>query len=261
MKHMIIKLLYACIIGYLVLCVLVFVLGNKLTFPAPKPSYSDSKQIIKLALPDGNEISALFFRNPSSKYTILYSHGSREDLGRIKDRLKAYQEKGYSIFAYDYPGYGTSEGKPNEENINDSIFQAYNYLTKSLKIPPQQILVYGRSLGAGPSLELASNHPVGGVILEGAFMSAFRTPVYYPIMLWDIYKNHHKIGRINAPLLVIHGKSDRLVPFSHGKSLYQKASQPKENYWIEGAGHNNILKVSGTQYWKRLSQFTRTLNK
>ena len=93
-------------------------------FPAPHPSYSNNEDIIKLELPSGEKISGVYLEAEGGEYTILYSHGNGEDIGYIYRHLVEFRERGYSVFAYDYPGYGTSKGKPNEASLYESIFAA-----------------------------------------------------------------------------------------------------------------------------------------
>ncbi len=100
------------------------------------------------------------------------------------------------------------QGKPSEGNAYRDIDTAYNYLTQTLRIPSERIIVYGRSVGGGSAVDLAGREALGGLILESSFTSAFRVIVPFPILPFDKFANIDKIERVNCPVLVIHGKAD-----------------------------------------------------
>jgi abhydrolase domain-containing protein 17 len=137
------------------------------------------------------------------------------------DRLNKW---GFSVFAYDYRGYGTSDGSPSENNAYQDADVAYSYLTKELKIPPQQIIIYGQSLGGGAATELAAKHPVAGLILESTFTSAFRVVVPIPILPFDKFTNRDKLSRVRCPVLVMHGEADDVIPLQHSMPRHQNLS-------------------------------------
>ncbi|MFS8924385.1 alpha/beta hydrolase [Synechococcus sp. B60.1] len=225
----------------------------------PRPaSYQDGEAILKLTTADGLQISAVYLPNPAATYTLLYSHGNAEDLGDILPRLRKLQQGGFSVLAYDYRGYGTSEGIPSEAGAYKDIEAAYAYL-RDQGIPPGRILLYGRSVGGGPSVYLAAQKPVGGLILESTFVTAFRVLTRIPLLPFDRFDNLSRIAQINCPLLILHGTQDRLIPFWHAEALYQAARDPKRLVPIEGADHNNLLQVAGERYLPILHQFVTEL--
>ncbi len=135
------------------MCLFVLLVSDGMIF-LPQPSrYQDSSAIIKLTSGDGITISAVYLPSSQSGYTILYSHGNAEDLGNIQPVLQHLHQIGFSVFAYDYRGYGTSRGRPSERNAYKDIDSAYNYLTQQLGIPPERIIAYGRSVGGGPAVD------------------------------------------------------------------------------------------------------------
>ena len=252
-------MLSSLLLLYLALNGFAYFFSERLIFLPPTPTYQDTADILKLTTQDGEQISAFYLPNPDATYTILYSHGNAEDLGRIRQRLANLRTLGFSVFAYDYRGYGTSQGKPSEQNALQDIEAAYAYLTNHLKILPETIVLYGRSLGGGPSVHLASRHPVAGVILESTFTSTFRVVTQIPILPWDRFNNLAKIDSVHGAVLFIHGTDDRVVPFHHSQVLYQRAKQPKHFVSIQGAGHNNLLEIAWEQYDKALNTFTHML--
>lgn len=248
--------LAVCYIG-LILFALFF--ANKLIFPAQPATYGKDDSHIKLKTAQGEEVVAIHLPHQDAKYTILYSHGNAEDLGDIRPHLERLQALGFSIFAHDYPGYGLSSGTPSEEGCYGSINAAYAYLKEQLKVSPENIILYGRSLGGGPSVDLASRELIAGVILRGTFSSTFRVMTKRKLVPWDVFDNIAKIHKIDAPLLIVHGDQDRTVPYSHGVALYKKAKEPKTLVTIEGAGHNNAVDLAGPKYWNAIHSFGQSL--
>lgn len=233
--------------------------SHPMIFPAPKPSYEDSESIIKLTLPDGSLISARYWHNPEAEYTLIYSHGNGQDLGRIENLMEQFHKSGWSVLAYDYPGYGTSQGIPSEEGCYAAIDAAYDYLTKTHRVDPQNIVLYGFSLGSGPSTDLALRKPVRGLIVEGAFVSIFGVYTRYNPLPWNIFNNICKVEEISVPTLFIHGTEDEIVSFWNGKALYETARGPKMLFWAEGAKHNNLITFAGERYWKTIETFIASL--
>lgn len=243
------------IIAYVALALFAYFCSDLLIFPVPKSHYQDTSQIIKLKTRDNALISAIYLPQKNAHYTILFSHGNAEDLGTKMPFLKKLQEHGFAVLAYDYHGYGTSEGKPSEQNIYHDIDAAYNYLITTLKVPAQKIIVYGYSLGGGPTVDLAIRQPVAGIILEAPFVSAFRVLTYYPLLFFDKFENLKKITKLKAPLLIMHGTKDRTVPFWHGVALDHAAISVKQHLWITNADHQNILELAGDVYWQTINNF------
>ena len=166
---------------------------------------------------------------------------------------------GFSIFAYDYHGYGTSGGKATEQNAYEDIDAAYNHLTQVLRVPSDRIIAHGRSLGGAVAIDLASRKPLGGLVVESSFVSAFRVVTGYRIFPFDKFRNADKIKAVRCPVLVIHGRQDEVIPFWHGERLFELANEPKMNFWADGAGHNNLKPVAGPEYVRALKAFTESL--
>lgn len=259
MLNVVLTILSALAAAYLGLMVMTWLVADAIMYPVPPPSYTDAPDQPKLPSPDGNKITAVFMENPQATHVLLFGHGNKMDLGTAEDRLRQYQAHGWSVFAYDFPGYGTSTGSPSELGCYAALASAYAYLKDIKGIPPEKIVLYGLSLGAGPAVDLASREPVGGLILEGAFLSAFRVITRWRILPWDRFENIAKIGKARAPLLSIHAKEDQTVPFIHGRLLNEKHRGPKQHLWVANAGHNNILEVAPVEYWDALERFRQSL--
>jgi fermentation-respiration switch protein FrsA (DUF1100 family) len=246
-------LIYASIGLYL------FFFADKLIFLPDSSSYPDHDNILKLTTTNQIQIAVRYLPNPQANYTILYAHGNAEDLGEIEFRLQQLQQQGFNVFAYDYPGYGISTGKPTEKNVYLAIDTVYDYLINTLQIPAHQIIVYGRSVGGGSALELAAKNTVAGVILESTFTTPFRVVIPFPIFPFEKFDNVKKIQNINAPVLVIHGKQDAVIPFEHSQKLFELASTPKLSFWVDDANHNNLPEVAGERYQQQLKVFVNLI--
>lgn len=251
LSHLIIYL----IATYLVITLFFYIFANFIIYQPPKSSYSDTNNIVKIRTKDGALISAVYLPNNNAEYTILVSHGNAEDLGLMMPFLQDFYDHDFAIFAYDYHGYGTSTGKPTEINTYLDVDAAYDYLTLQLHILPNHIILYGHSLGAALAIDLAARKPVAGLIIESPFIAAYRTVTQIPLIALDKYNNISKIKKVNCPVLVIHGKRDKTIPFRHGVKLHSEINSPKYSLWLDEAGHNDVEIVGGNTYWETIVNF------
>lgn len=241
--------------AYLALATYATSSADRIIFQPPSPGYGDDASVLKVTSADGARISAKYFPNAEAKFALLFSHGNAEDIGYDTPFLEAIRDAGFAVFAYDYQGYGTSEGKPSEEHVYEDNEAAYFYLINSLHVPRGRIIAYGRSLGAAAAVDLAVRHPVAGLIMESAFTSAFRVLTKIALLPFDKFPNLTKIRNVRCPVLVIHGKRDGIISFYHGQTLFAAANEPKLSYWVDKAGHNDLALVAGSQYFEELRKF------
>jgi fermentation-respiration switch protein FrsA (DUF1100 family) len=226
----------------------------------PHPSsYTDTPEILKLTSTNGNKISALYLPNAHAKFTLLVSHGNAEDLDDDRDWLEKLRRAGFSVFAYDYQGYGTSEGKPSEQALYDDENAAYNYLVTNLRTTPDHIIIFGRSVGSGPAVHIAARRQAAGLVLQSAFVSTFRVLTRVPILPFDKFPNSKDIRRVHCPVLVMHSTADAVIDLWHGQKLYDLANEPKQSFWVKGAGHNDLDLVAGAGYIETLQKFAALL--
>ena len=251
-KRLILSLLeiYVIIVLYVY-----FVVSDGMIFPSRRSGYPDGPDILKVQTSDGGRISAIYLPNTNAAFTILHSHGNAEDLGDIRPILDMFHDAGFAVFAYDYRGYGTSEGKASARNAKLDAEAAYRYLVRTLLVPPDRIIVHGRSVGAALALHVAAREPVGGVILESPFVSAFQVLTVARVSPLDKFRNIDLIRKVHQPILIIHGTDDITIPFWHGQKLFEAANEPKSCLWVKGAAHDDVSWVGGREYLNAIREF------
>lgn len=195
---------------------------------------------------------------------ILFSHGNA---GNMADRLESvsiFRDLGFSVLVYDYGGYGESTGKPSEQRCYADIRAMWRYLCEERGLDPKEIVLFGRSVGSGPTSQLATEVEPAAVILESAFLSVVRMAqeLYrvYParLMVRHRFDNASKVAQFHAPLLVVHSPDDSLIPFRHGHELFTLAVEPKTFLEIRG-DHNEGFWMSGDLYTEGLNAFLTPL--
>lgn len=260
-RRVITSLILIPVVVYIGLFIIAAFFANYVLFHPPSDTYKDGPGILKLTTRSGERISAAFYEYPGAKYTILFSNGNGEDIATVASFAAELRDAGFNVLTYDYRGYGTSEGAPSEQNTYEDVEAAFTYLTNTAGISPSNIILHGRSLGGGPTTELAARHQTGGVILESTFTSAFSVPFNIRILPFDKYPNLEKLKSVTSPVLVIHGKRDRTISFVHGERLF--AAVPGEKYalWVDEAGHNNLFYSARDAYLKAIRDFAETLSK
>ncbi|MCF7956266.1 MAG: alpha/beta hydrolase [Phycisphaerae bacterium] len=236
--------------------------SDRMIFIPPDPSYSFEPKMVMIETPSGEKICAYYFFNPNAEFTLLYSHGNAEDIGQNRFVFERFVEKGFSVLAYDYRGYGLSEGRPSEKNAYEDIAAAYAYLTEVAGIPASKIIPYGRSVGGAMAVDIAVKKPVGGVILQNAFTSAYRVVTHIPILPFDKFNNLKKIDKIDCPVLIMHGSMDTIVKPWHSRALLKAAKEPKLYLMVEGIGHNDDMATAAwDQYWQAIEELTEMISK
>ncbi|KAJ4837810.1 hypothetical protein Tsubulata_043899 [Turnera subulata] len=231
----------------------------------PLPLADDnSLDVLLIDTKRGNKIVAFYLRNPYARLTLLYSHGNAADLGQLYDlfvQLKVNLR--VNLIGYDYSGYGASTGKPSEANTYADIEAVYECLQTEYGISQEELILYGQSVGSGPTLHLAAKLPrLRGVVLHSGILSGLRVVCHVKFSFcFDMYKNINKIQRVKSPVLVIHGTEDDVVNWLHGNGLFQMAREPYEPLWIKGGGHCNLeLYPDYIRHLYRFIQEMETIN-
>mmetsp|Transcript_73220 Transcript_73220/g.136828 ORF Transcript_73220/g.136828 Transcript_73220/m.136828 type:complete len:261 (-) Transcript_73220:85-867(-) len=232
----------------------------KVVFQPPSASYRSDPNLIWLVTSCGERIPAFWLESKGAQHTLLFSHGNAEDLGHIVRYFKEFKTRlGVNIFAYEYTGYGMSTGQPREAAVYADIEAAFRYLRDSLRIPWQQIIPYGRSIGTAPSVWLAMRTPVRGLVLQSPMLSIYRIPFEFRFTLpGDIFTNVSRIDKVRCPVFIIHGTRDEIVPVWHGQHLYDccvKSGTAHAPFWVEDADHNNLENMAGEAFLIRFQRF------
>ena len=179
---------------------------------------------------------------------MIFSHGNAEDIYLVQAWLENYFLKKVAVncVVYEYTGFGEANGHiPSDATLYSDIETVYMYLTETLCIPPSRILLYGRSIGSGPSCFLAEKYPVAGVVLHSPLMSALRVIFNLRFTLpFDKFPNIDRVGQVECPLFIIHGTRDEIVPLYHGQELFKRSKNKYPPYFVEGAAHNNVEKYA-----------------
>ena len=246
-------------IAYVLIAVAAHFLSYAMIFPRPPVKYELTSDYIQLTAPDGVKLAARHWPNPTAKYTLLYLHGNYEDLGGLADYMPQFLSAGYAVFALDYRRYGRSEGVPTEANTCADAILAYDYMRTKLGIPADRIIIFGYSLGAGPGVEVARHRPAAGLVMQGAFVSAYRVMTKIPLFPGDKFRNLAKMPQLKLPVFVIHGTADDTIPFWHGQKLYDAITAPKAKLFVEGGPHAGLGDFAGPRYWEELRKFTDSL--
>jgi len=229
---------------------------------APLPYYIRGATEVWIDTPAGNRIHALHWPAPVARPTILFFHGNAQTVfewALIREELAPLE---CGLLLPDYPGYGKSQGAPGEAANYDAAHGAWQWLSESAGVPAAKVVIFGKSLGGGVSTEIARGKTFKGLVLESTFTSipsVMRQLLPFipagTLLKGELYESLNKLADIHAPLLVVHGTRDELIPVGEGKRLYEAANEPKQLYLVEGAGHNDVSMVAGETYGRTLRRW------
>ncbi|MDA3960211.1 MAG: alpha/beta hydrolase [Planctomycetota bacterium] len=209
---------------------------DRLLFQPPAPSYSAGAAWLVTLVGEPN-LACRYQPGLAGAPLVIISHGNAEDLGGIGWWVRGLQAEGFSVLAYDYPGYGQSSGSATVATSTAAAVRVYDYAVGELGYPAERIVVYGRSLGGALAAYQAQQRPVAGLILESAFTSAYRVMTRIAIVPGDVFNNLDVVASNPAPVLVVHGRRDRVIPVWHGQALAAAASGSE--LYLDDAGHND----------------------
>lgn len=196
---------------------------------------------------DGVKLHGWFFRAAQpAKGTVLYSHGNGGNLTYVRGTTETLAKRGLDVFIYDYRGYGRSEGsRPSETELYADGDAAYDYLTKTRGVKPEQLVIYGLSLGTTVSTDLASRQPCRALVLEAPLSSASdmataTLPIIPPQLHWILsnrFESARKIANVKCAVLVTHGDKDEVIPVEQGRKVFAAANEPKKLIIVPGGNH------------------------
>ena len=236
------------VLCYLLILVFVFFYQRNLLYHPFENNYSTdqanfSYEEVFIPVLNGNNLKGWFHKKDlNNKKTLVFFHGNAGDLRNRIYKLNLIKDFDINFLIVAYRGFSGNKGKPTEVGLYEDAQSALNWLTKQ-NITENQIIIYGESLGTGVSIEVAQNKKFAGIILESPFTSMVDAgKFYYPylpvsLLLKDRYENLKKLKNINTPILVKHGKKDKIVPFYMGKKVFDKANKPKFSYFPEYDDH------------------------
>lgn len=244
------KLAVALVAIYLFIVLATVLLQRRLIyFPEPRHITPASVGLTNvservLKTPDRERVLVWYGAAQPGQPTILYFHGNGGSFGLRDERIRRYMAQGYGVYMMTYRSYGGSTGNPSERNNVADARLAYESLKKE-GVEPDNIVIYGESLGTGVAVQLASEVSAAGVILDAPYTSlvdiAEKVYPYLPSrwLMTDRYETMNYIGKVKEPLLILHGEEDEIVPVSMGRAIYEAANQPKTLKVFPGAGHSN----------------------
>jgi len=197
-----------------------------------------------LTASDGVQVVAWHVAPRDNKPVIVYFHGNGGSLRFRAPRFRKLIDAGIGLVGLEYRGYGGSAGSPSEQGLIDDGQAAYRFA--AAHYPAQQLVLWGESLGAGVAVAVAAEQPVGRVILEAPFTSAVALGAqhywYLPVRLLmkDQFHSDSRIGKITAPLMIMHGVHDRTVPYTMSEQLFDLANKPKHLVRFLDGGHDDL---------------------
>lgn len=222
--------------------------------------YGHRVAYVEFKASDGVTLHGAFCPADKARGTILWFHGNGGNLTYGLDQVRRFHQLGVSLFLFDYRGYGRSEGSPNGRGILLDAEAAYEYVTRTLKIPPSRLVFLGESMGGAPAIHLAARVECAGLVCQSNFTSIPDMALHrFPVFPWlyfcarTDFPNLDTIPKVRVPKLVIHSRTDEVVPYSMGEKLFQAAAEPKEFWEIRGAYHNDTF--GHDDYYPRLRSF------
>ena len=198
-----------------------------------------------------------------AEMTMLWLHGNAGNISHRYEIINRFVKIPVNVFIIDYRGYGKSEGKPSEEGLYRDAQGAWDFLVNDLRIPPDRIVVFGKSLGGAIAIDLATRIQPAGLIVQSSFssaadMAATVMPLLPKSLLHHRLDSVSRIEQVSCRKLFIHSQADEIVPFRLGKKLFDAAPEPKEFYEVKNAPHNETCFVGGAAYIDKLREFIQS---
>ena len=254
---------------YLILGLLLFVFQSSLIYFPNTPSreiFATPKSIglgyetVTIETDDGISLDGWFIPAKDARGVLLFFHGNAGNMSHRLESLKIFNSLRLSTLIFDYRGYGRSGGKPSEQGTYRDAVAAWRYLTERRQIAKESIVFFGRSLGGAVAAHLAGRYCPGALILESVFTSVpdLASQLYpiFPVQWLSRfhYETKSALKSVSCPVLVIHSRHDEIIPFRHGRALFDAANAPKQFLELRG-GHNDGFLVSGQKYLNGIEGF------
>jgi uncharacterized protein len=244
------SLLIFLLAGYLGLVVLLYIAQRSLMyFPehmrtAPAAAGLPAAEEVVLDAVDGERVIAWHIVPRAEGQVVLYFHGNGGALRHRVERFRALTADGTGLLALSYRGFGGSTGNPTEAGLLDDAAAVYAFATS--RYPPDRIVVWGESLGTGVAVALAAGHPVARLVLEAPYLStveiAAATYPFVPVrfLMKDQFRSDLRIGKVTAPVLILHGERDEVIPIASGERLYALITSPKRFVRFRDGHHEDL---------------------
>ena len=217
---------------------------------------------LEIATQDGERLHGWWIPSPGrAGGHVLLCHGNAGNVGDRVSHAALLTAAGFDVLLFDYRGYGRSSGRPSEEGTYRDARAAWAALLAMSGVDAERVVYLGESLGGAVALALALEEPPAGLVLQSTFTSIRdMAKRHYPFvpgsLVPDAYPSLSRIGGLRAPLLVIHGERDAIVPPMHGDELFAAAPEPKELHVVAGAGHNDLLTLAGEEWARTIAAWT-----
>ena len=244
-------IILALVSFYVLLLTVVFFFQRNLLYHPSVNNYLQNQGLsepndiekVNITTKDKIDLVGWFYKKNLEKFkTILFFHGNAGSLENRTYKLNHFKDLNVNFLIIAWRGFSGNEGKPNEKGLYEDADSAISWL-KTKGIDEKNIILYGESLGTGVAIEIAQNKNYAGVILESPFTSMINMGrKYYPFfpvnfLLKDKFESNKKISSVSAPVLIIHGKVDKIVPYYMGEKMYELANEPKFFYTQEYGDH------------------------
>ena len=206
---------------------------------------------VALTTGDGERLHGWWVqRRAAALGSVLLCHGNAGNVGDRVAHADVLTRVGFDVLLFDYRGYGSSSGRPDEQGTYSDARAALRWLRSRPDVDPARVLYLGESLGGAVALELALEHPPAGLVLLSAFtsvrdMARIHNPLIPAAIVPDAYPSLRLIGGLQAPLLVLHGEDDMIVPVEHAQALHDAAPEPKRLRIVPAVGHNDVVASAG----------------
>lgn len=240
---------YAALVGALYVIQRELIYHPSHSMPSPAQSGIPEMRPMTITAQDGVAVVSWYRPAQGGRPTIVYFQGNGGNIADRGFKARPYLDRGFGMLLVGYRGYGENPGDPSERGLYADGRAQLAFLARE-GVPPRRWVLYGESLGSGIAVQLAleqaAKSPVGAVVLEAPYTSlGDAAAAHYPYvparaLIKDRFDSIDKITGIDAPLFVVHGENDPVVPVKLGRRLFQAAREPKEGHWIKGGGHNDL---------------------
>jgi len=248
-----------CIVARLMHRYFIFVPDRTRVDPKDVGAKGVEEVVFKAA--DGTKLIAWYLPARGSKPTLLFFHGNSANVGARANKIATIGADGYGVFMPNYRRYGGSGGRPTEKRLAADAVAAYDYL-RGLGVAPQDIVLYGESLGSAVSTGLSLQRPVEALVFEAPLTSAVDAGhAVWPLLplsliMVDQFRVLDRIAQVKVPLFIIHGGRDTHIPLHHARRIFHAANEPKKLEVIPRAGHNDLFEAGA---WPRVREFLESL--